>query len=216
MAEDNTTQATATTATAVRGDDLDETLFEDYLKDETKLPKLTDKVVAITGTTTGLGFHLARTAIVKGAAAVILLNRASERSTQSETKLNEQYNKDKTVAVTSVACDLMDLASVRQAAKDVNDIASKHGGLDVLCCNAGVMMMSDTRTKDGFEIQMQTNQLSHTLLLHLVWTSLEQAASTRGEARIVFQSSGARNMPNTPLEAKYFEKCEPMTLGGDS
>ena len=206
----------STTPPVVRGDDLDETLYNEYMKDESKLPKLENKVVAITGTTTGLGFHLARTAIVKGAKAVLLLNRASERAKQSETKLQEQYNTNKTTTVASIACDLMDLANVKEAALLVNDIAKEHSGLDVLCCNAGVMMMNDTRTKDQFEVQMQTNQLSHVLLMHLTWESIKLAAETRGEARVVFQSSGARNTPPSNLQAKYFEKCEPMTLGGDS
>jgi len=38
------------------------------------------------------------------------------------------------------------------------------GGIDVLCNNAGVMALEDQATKEGYDVQMQTNHLSHFLL----------------------------------------------------
>ena len=89
--------------------------------------------------------------------------------------------------------------------------------------NAGVMAVPDKRTADGYDVQMQTNHLSHFLLTKLVMPSLEAAANARGEARIVQHSSGARGMlpgmaeagHSGMLEAKYMEPCEPDTLGGN-
>lgn len=48
----------------------------------------------------------------------------------------------------------------------------------------------------------------------MVNQSLKDAAEKRGEARIVPQSSGAREMVKK-LDTKYFEECEANTLGGN-
>ena len=107
------------------------------MADSTKLPtNLSGLVVAITGTTTGLGYHLARLAITKGAKCVLLLNRPSDRSNKAgrfnkaRNELYEKYNSNGTTIVQSVACDLMDLKSVLGAAEEINQIASHLGGLD--------------------------------------------------------------------------------------
>ena len=64
-------------------------------------------------------------------------------------------------------------------------MSSTYGGLDVLVNNAGVMMQPDHRTTDCFDVQMQTNHLSHFLLTKMLMPSLEMAAFSRGEARVV-------------------------------
>ena len=61
-----------------------------------------------------------------------------------------------------VECDLQSFESVRKAAKEVVKLC--HKGLDALCNNAGVMALKDIATSDGFDVQMQTNHLSHFLL----------------------------------------------------
>ena len=152
-------------------------------------------------------------AIAKGAKTILLLNRESSRATDSLAKLKELV-KDSVTELVPINCDLQDFDSVRKAAEEVNKAAENHGGLDVLCLNAGIMAMPDKRTKDGFDIQMQTNQLSHFLLASLCYDALEKAAENRGEARIVPQSSSARMMVSKP-ELDFYEKSEPNELGGD-
>lgn len=105
----------------------------------------------------------------------------------------------------------MDFDSVRNCAEEVK---SAFGKVDVLCCNAGVMAMPDKATKDGYDVQMQTNHLSHFLLTKELYPLLENAAKENGEARVVNHSSGARSYPRTPLGAKYFGK-NGGNLGGD-
>jgi NAD(P)-dependent dehydrogenase (short-subunit alcohol dehydrogenase family) len=54
------------------------------------------------------------------------------------------------------------------------------------------MALADVATTDGYDVQMQTNHLSHFLLLKEVFPLLEKAAAARGEARVVHHSSLAR------------------------
>lgn len=152
------------------------------------LPSLAGKTIAITGTTSGTGYHTALTCAKKGA-AVLLLNRPSERAAAAQAKLQELAGPD--ASFTAVDCDLQSFDSVRAAAAQLNATFAS-SGLDVLCNNAGVMALADVATDDGYDVQMQTNHLSHFLLVKEVFPLLEKAASERGEARIVHHTSLAR------------------------
>ena len=57
---------------------------------------------------------------------------------------------------------------------------------------AGVMALEDKAAKDGYDVQMQTNHLSHFLLTALLWERL--LAAPEG-ARVVQHSSGVHVMP---------------------
>jgi len=176
---------------------------------ESKLPDQSGKVIVVTGCTTGTGHICALTCAKKGA-HVVMLNRKSSRAEDAERRIKEVAPQ---ATVETIECDLTSLASVRAAAATLCD---KFGtvGIDVLCCNAGVMALADVATVDGYDIQMQTNHLAHFALAKETFTLLEVAAKKRGEARIVNHSSGARHMAKT-LEAKYLGP-NGGNLGGDS
>ncbi|MGH1364556.1 MAG: SDR family NAD(P)-dependent oxidoreductase [Calditrichia bacterium] len=171
------------------------TVLKDHSQD------MTGKVVAITGTTSGTGFVCAREVAKKGA-TVILLNRSSERAEKSL----EQLKKDVPNAMfDAVACDLQDFNSVRSA---MQNIQTRYHNIDVLVNNAGVMALQDQATKDGYDVQMQTNVISHFLITKELFPLLLKSQG----ARIVNHSSMARLGP--PLEMKYFE-ANGGNLGGD-
>ena len=174
----------------------------------TALPSQAGRVVAVTGSTSGTGFVAARMCAKLGA-HVLLLNRPSARSEAALKAIAE----DAPGGVSAIDCDLQSFASVRAAAVAVKAAVGEQG-LDVLCCNAGVMALRDAATADGHDVQMQTNHLSHFLLAKELQPLLEKAAALRGEARIVNHSSGARNVPPGALEAKYFGRNGGQ-LGGD-
>uniref|UniRef100_A0A0G4FFU3 Uncharacterized protein n=1 Tax=Chromera velia CCMP2878 TaxID=1169474 RepID=A0A0G4FFU3_9ALVE len=171
-----------------------------------KLPKVDGKVFVITGTTSGTGYVAARTAAEFGG-TVVVLNRASERSTKSLAKLKEEVP---TGIFDNIDCDLQDLASVKLAADTVK---GKYPQIFCLANNAGVMGNDDLATKDGYDVQMQTNHLSHFLLVKELLPCLEACAAVGGEARIVNHSSGARHWV-TSFEEKYFGK-NGGNLGGN-
>ncbi|MCB1180366.1 MAG: SDR family NAD(P)-dependent oxidoreductase, partial [Leptospiraceae bacterium] len=173
-----------------------------------RIPSLQGKTVAITGTTSGTGYVAARTLASKGA-SVILLNRKSDRSQKSFEKLKNEFPD---VNITQIECDLQSFTSVRKAAREVQEKFKQ--GIDVLCNNAGVMALKDEATADGFDVQMQTNHLSHFLLTKELYPLLEKKANEVGEARIVNHSSIARMSPKKKLISKYMEK-RGGNLGGN-
>ena len=173
-----------------------------YDKEVEKIPSLDGKTIAITGTTSGTGFIAAKTVAEKGA-RTLLLNRKTNRSNKSYELLESIYPKANFV---DIECDLQSFKSVKKAAKTITDLCKE--GLDVLCNNAGVMALKDQPTIDGYDIQMQTNHLSHFLITKELFPLLKKV-----EARVVNHSSIARfGVKN--LEGKYFEK-RGGSLGGN-
>lgn len=162
---------------------------------------MTGKVVAITGTTSGTGFVCARE-VAKRGATVLLLNRNSDRSANALQQLRSAVPG---ATFEAIACDLQNFASVREAAVS---IIANYDVLDVLVNNAGVMALKDEATGDGYDVQMQTNVISHFLLTKEVLPLLKKSK----QARIVNHSSMARL--GGPLEMKYFEQ-NGGNLGGD-
>ena len=98
--------------------------------------------------------------------------------------------------------DITDRVAVK---KEIENIPPDFSKIDVLCNNAGIMALKDKATIDGFDIQMQTNHLSHFLLCKKLMPLLKKATQLRGEARVVNHSSIAR-FGVKALEAKYLEK----------
>ncbi|MEL6660152.1 MAG: SDR family NAD(P)-dependent oxidoreductase [Bacteroidota bacterium] len=162
---------------------------------------MTGKVVAVTGTTSGTGFICAREVAKKGA-TVILLNRRSARAEKALRDLQEQVPAGK---FDWIECDLQSFASVREATQVIQN---NYDVLDVLVNNAGVMALKDYGTADGYDVQMQTNVLSHFLLTKDLFPLLRKSE----QARIVNHSSMARL--GGPLEAQYFGP-NGGNLGGD-
>jgi len=152
---------------------------------------------AITGASQGMGFELAKRIAERGG-NLILLNRSSTHSEEAKSVIEKVNQFGST---TLINCDLCDFESIRSAAADVRQQTKT---IDALVLNAGLMAMSDVRTKDGYDPQMQANHLSHFLLTSLLFDLLEAAADARGEARVVSHSSGARGV-GTPLYADSFE-----------
>ena len=166
------------------------------------------KTAVVTGTTSGTG-KVAATTLAELGAKVLVLNRSSDRSTASFAELTAA-NSD--AELHNVECDLQSFASVQAAAARVQELCPE--GVHVLCNNAGVMALGDMATTDGFDVQMQTNHLSHFLLTRELMPLLELAADAAGEARVVNHSSTARLGPSKKLLPEYLE-TNGGQLGGD-
>jgi NAD(P)-dependent dehydrogenase (short-subunit alcohol dehydrogenase family) len=105
-------------------------------------------------------------------------------------------------ALELVGLDLASQASVRQAA---DEVLGKHGRLDLLVNNAGVMAIPESRTVDGYEMQFGVDHLGHWTLTALLLPALLDSPG----ARIVTVTSTAHhfgravNPGNPHLEGRY-------------
>jgi len=107
----------------------------------------------VTGANSGIG-RIAARELARAGARVTLAVR--------DTAKGEQAAAGMPGVVDVRRLDLADLASVREFAD------GWEGDLDVLINNAGVMATPETRTKDGFELQIGTNHLGHFALTNLL------------------------------------------------
>lgn len=141
------------------------------------IPDQTGRNVVITGGNSGLGLETAR-ALAAAGAHVVLAVRDTDKGEAAAAQLSG--------SVEVRELDLADLASVRSFAE------AWDGPLDLLVNNAGIMMVAEGRTADGFERQIGTNHLGHFALTNLL---LPQVTG-----RVVTVSSSLHNGPQVSLD----------------
>jgi protochlorophyllide reductase len=144
------------------------------------IPDQTGRLALITGANSGLGLETARALVAKGA-GVILACRSLARAEQARQQLLPGAGG----AIDLLELDLADLASVREAARQLQD---RYGRLDLLINNAGVMGLPRSLTRDGFERQFGINHLGHFALTQAVLPLLRG----QPDARVVTVTSGAQ------------------------
>ncbi len=114
--------------------------------------KLNGKIAIVTGGNTGIGFETALDFAKRGA-KVILACRDLNRANRAANKIIAlSFNNN-------VDCEYLDLADFESIKNFAISMNSKLKRLDLLINNAGVMACPYWRTKDGFEMQFQTNHL---------------------------------------------------------
>lgn len=174
------------------------------------LPPSKGKTYAITGTTSGTGFVLAKQ-VVRTGGKVIALNRPSERAERALELL--QTLCEDGGSVVHVDCDCSRFASIAAAVQPVKDACG--GSLDLLVCNAGIGAFADQKA-DGYDYQMMCNHLSQWLLVRALLPCLETAASSQGEARIVLHSSGAAFVPPEDKKTGRMKRLDAQYLGKET
>lgn len=153
---------------------------------EKNVPDMEGKVAVITGSNSGIGFWAASALAGKGC-TVVLACRTEEKAEAAKKEILEKFPDAK---IDFIPLDNMDFASVRAFAETFHE---KYDRLDVLANNAGVMALPLKESKDGYDIQIQTNHLSHFLLTSLLW---EKLVSTEGQGRVIQVSSASHKLGN--------------------
>ncbi len=141
------------------------------------------KTVVITGASGGIGLETAR-GLAKQGARVAMVVRSMQRG---EAAIAEIKKTVPDAELELVLADLYSLAEVRSAGAAVR---AKHGTVDVLINNAGMIHASRELTVDGFEKTFALNHLAPFLLTYELRDALVKAST----ARVVTLSSGGHNM----------------------
>ncbi|KAI0179091.1 short-chain dehydrogenase [Hypoxylon sp. FL1284] len=170
------------------------------IEDEGFLGALGDKVFLVTGVSSGIGPETVRALAATGATIFATARKLDQaRKALGDELLN-------TGRVHLLFMDQTELASVRACAAEFRKQSG--GRLNVLINNAAVMKTPESRTKDGFELQLGTNHLSHFLLLYLLQDILLASETLSFHSRVVnVSSSGHRygkvRFDNLSLEGEY-------------
>ena len=139
--------------------------------DAGRISDLSGRTAVVTGANSGIGL-VAAAELARAGAHVVFAVRDLERGRAAAAKVSGSTEVRR--------LDLADLASVREFAEGWD------GPLDLLINNAGVMMLPEQRTRDGFETQFGTNHLGHFALTNLLLPYITD--------RVVTVASGAHRM----------------------
>ena len=130
-----------------------------------------DKLVVITGATSGIGYLVARKFASKGA-NLLCINRNKEKSEKLKQEIETEYK----VRFDYFLADLSLLS-------DTHDVADKLSGLDkpidVLIHNAGVYLTKRELTADGFEKVFMVHYLSSFIINYKLRAKLRSQESSR-------------------------------------
>ncbi|OJJ47737.1 hypothetical protein ASPZODRAFT_15186 [Penicilliopsis zonata CBS 506.65] len=169
----------------------------EIIQDEGLVSQWGDKVVLITGVSSGIGVETVRV-LARTGATIFGTARNLDKAKEALGDLLD------TGRVKLLFMDQTDLSSVRACAEEFLKQSSK---LNILINNAAVMNTPESRTKDGFELQFGTNHLSHFLLFYLLREALLETArcTPTFHSRVVSVSSAGHRYSPIPLDNVNFE-----------
>lgn len=155
------------------------------IEDEGLVGKLTDKVILITGVSSGIGTEALRALHMTGAHIYGTVRDLNKGQQVVDTVISEGHTTGG--KITLIAMELDGFASIRRGAADF--LSRANNTLHILITNAGVMATPYGKTKDGFETQFGTNHLGHFLLFQLLKPALLSSATPDYPSRVVSVSS---------------------------
>ncbi len=158
-------------------------------------PRLDGRVVLVTGAGSGIGLAAA-VGFARLGASVRGLGRDDARAEEAARLVRQRAGQD--VDVQPVACDISDLASVREF---IATFTTREDRLDVLVNNAGVMPDERQHTRDGVELTFATHVLATWVLIDGLAPLLERSAPSR----VITVSSGgqySQSIPTHDLESE--------------
>ena len=155
---------------------------QDHKWSESDVPDQSGRVVVVTGSNTGIGYHTAEVLAYRGAHVVFAVRNLAKGNAALSRAVAAHPGAD----VTLQELDLSSLDSVRSAA---DALRANYPRIDLLINNAGVMWTPKQVTRDGFEMQFGTNHLGHFVLTGLL---LEHLLPVRGSRVVTVSSLGHR------------------------
>jgi retinol dehydrogenase 13 len=136
-----------------------------------------DKLVVITGATSGIGYITARKYASKGA-KLLCINRNPEKSEKLRLEIEKEFG---------VQCDfkIADLSSLSDIFRVSNELAQTELPIDVIIHNAGVYLTKRELTADGLEKMLVVHYLSSFIMNYLLMDKLK----SQKKARIIMVGS---------------------------
>lgn len=160
-----------------------------------RIPDLAGRVALVTGANSGIGFETAR-ALARHRAETVLACRDLDKAATAVARIRAEIPEAK---LHSLSLDLADLDAVTMGAATY---ARTFTRLDILICNAGVMVPPYGQTKQGFELQFGTNHLGHFALIGRLMPVLIAS----GSARVVVVSSLAAHFGHIDFDDLQWQR----------
>ena len=141
--------------------------------------KFKNKLVVITGATSGIGMDAAKKYVKQGA-DILTINRNEEKSIELCKTLKDKYNTNCSYLI----ADFSVLKDVHRVGKELSNLDRN---IDVLIHNAGVYLTKKEITKDNIEKVFQTNYLSTFIINYY----LKDKFIKQNKGRIIYVNSEA-------------------------
>jgi NAD(P)-dependent dehydrogenase (short-subunit alcohol dehydrogenase family) len=136
-----------------------------------------EKLVVITGATSGIGYYTARKYAAHGA-NLLVINRNIQKSEALRREIENEFG----VKCDSIIADLSVLKDIYMVSER---LALLNMPIDVLIHNAGIYLNKKTLTRDGFDKIFVVNYLSSFIINYLIMDKLK----SQKKARIILVSS---------------------------
>lgn len=141
--------------------------------------KFSDKLVVISGATSGIGYHTARKFASQGA-NLLCVNRNPEKSELLKAEIENEFG----VQCDYKICDLSNFQQVHNLAEELRDIPIP---IDVLVHNAGLHLTRQELTSKGLDKVFMVQHLSSFIINFVLMEKLK----TQDKARIILVNSEA-------------------------
>jgi len=159
--------------------------------------EIKDKTVLITGCgLSSLGQLLAWTIAHHAPKRIIICGRSDVRLRLLASNIQ---HRNPGVDIRHEVFDLADLNQVRQAAERIKAAET----LDVIICNAGIMLHPLRKTVDGIESHWAVNSTAHFVFVNMLLPKMIE----NGGGRVVTTSSGAYQFSGVRWEDPNYEVC---------
>ncbi|KAK6062498.1 short-chain dehydrogenase [Seiridium cupressi] len=157
------------------------------IEDEGLVGRMTDKVMLVTGGSSGLGIETVRALYATGATVFAQVRNIPKGQAVRQEILTSIKSEG------SINLLEMRLDSLQSVRKGVAALLRQTSTLNVLGNNAGVRNTPDVLTEDGFETQLAVNHLAHFLIFQLLRDTLLASSTPAFASRVVNVTSGAQN-----------------------